>query len=155
MDHASSLVEGGPSVSQLTAQGTRPVPSGGFERFAWFFMRISGVVLLFLALGHLAIMHLINSIDSVDYAFVAARYATPFWRTYDGLLLTLALFHGFNGLRVILEDYLKGLKRLIAVFASGILCLTLLLLGLYIVFTFQPQTTAGNTANESYPHSSL
>lgn len=142
-------------MSALTPQGTRPVPSGGFERFAWFFMRISGVVLLFLALGHLAIMHLINSIDSVDYAFVAARYATPFWRTYDGLLLTLALFHGFNGLRVILEDYLKGVKRLIAVFASGILCLTLLLLGLYIVFTFQPQSTAGAQTNEPYSHSSL
>ena len=41
--------------------------------------------------GHLAVMHLVNSIDTVDYAFVAARATPPFWRTYDGFLLVLAL----------------------------------------------------------------
>lgn len=142
-------------MSALTAQGTRPIPAGGFERFAWFFMRVSGLALLFLALGHLTIMHLINSIDDVDFAFVAARYATPFWRTYDGLLLILALLHGFNGLRVIFEDYLKGVKRLIAVSVSGVVCLALLLLGLYIVFTFQPPLPSAVMTDESNTHASL
>jgi succinate dehydrogenase / fumarate reductase membrane anchor subunit len=114
------------------------MPAGGFERFAWFFMRASGLVLLLLALGHLTIMHLINSIDDVDYAFVAARYATPFWRTYDGLMLTLALLHGYNGLRVVLTDYLKGGWRLFVNWALGFLTLLLLILGLYVVFAFQP-----------------
>jgi succinate dehydrogenase / fumarate reductase membrane anchor subunit len=142
-------------MSSLTAQGTRPVPSGGFERFAWFFMRISGLALLFLALGHLSIMHLINSIDDVDFAFVSARYVTPFWRTYDGLLLVLALLHGFNGLRVVFDDYLKGFKRLIAMAFSGILCLALLLLGLYIVFTFQSPTSTAALTHETNTHTSL
>ena len=44
---------------------------------------LRGVVLLFLALGHLAIMHLINSIHVIDFDFVADRYQTPFWRIYD------------------------------------------------------------------------
>ncbi|MBL8023604.1 MAG: succinate dehydrogenase [Elusimicrobia bacterium] len=142
-------------MSSLSAQGTRPVPSGGFERFAWFFMRISGVVLLFLALGHLTIMHLVNSIDHVNFAFVAARYVTPFWRTYDGLLLILALLHGFNGLRVVFDDYLKGFKRLIAVALSGVLCLALLLLGLYIVFTFQSPSSPADIPHETNTHTSL
>lgn len=124
------------------SSGPRPVPPGGFDRFAWFFMRLSGVALLFLALGHLTVMHLVNSIDTVDYAFVAARYATPFWRTYDGLLLILALLHGFNGLRVIAQDYLTGGKRLTVQWVAGFLCLTLMMAGLYIVFTFQPEAAA-------------
>ncbi len=126
-------------MTEISASGGRPIPAGGFERLAWFFMRASGLALLFLALGHLTVMHLINSIDDVDYAFVAARYATPFWRTYDGLMLVLALLHGFNGLRVILDDYLKGAWRLVVTWAAGFLALTLLLLGLYIVFAFQPK----------------
>jgi succinate dehydrogenase / fumarate reductase membrane anchor subunit len=106
-------------MTALSPNAGRPVPSGGFERFAWFFMRASGLVLLVLALGHLAIMHLINSIDTVDYAFVAARYATPFWRTYDGLMLVLALLHGYNGLRVVLNDYLKSGWRTAATVSWG------------------------------------
>src|SRR5260370_34857066 len=86
----------------------RSIPTGGaFEIFAWFFMRVSGLLLLFLALGHLIIMHLINSIENIDYQFVVERWATPFWRSYDGIMLVLALLHGMNGLRTILDDFLR------------------------------------------------
>ena len=103
-------------------------------------MRVSGIVLLFLALGHLVIMHLINNIDNVNYAFVAARWKTPFWRCYDGLMLFLALLHGGNGLRTILDDVLRpGLWRafwMSVLYLSGFI---FLLLGFVILFTFQPQ----------------
>jgi succinate dehydrogenase / fumarate reductase membrane anchor subunit len=125
-------------MTKFTPSGSRPIPSVGFEQLSWWFMRVSGIVLLFLALGHLTIMHLINTVDTIDYAFVAKRYATPFWRTYDGLMLVLALVHGFNGLRIILDDFLKGGKRLLAHSILAILFLAFLLLGLYPVFTFQP-----------------
>ena len=120
----------------------RPVPgnNSSFEVFAWFFMRVSGIVLLFLALGHLVIMHLINNIDNVNYAFVPARWKTPFWRCYDGLMLFLALLHGGNGLRTILDDILRpGFWRafwMSVLYLSGFI---FLLLGFVILFTFQPQ----------------
>lgn len=135
-------------MTQYQTTGSRPVPPGGFDRFAWFFMRLSGVALLLLALGHLSVMHLLNSVDSIDYAFVAARYATPFWRTYDGLLLILALLHGFNGFRVVTDDYLKGYKRLVVQSLAGLACLALLLVGLYIVFTFQPEIAPALSAGD-------
>ena len=122
----------------ISSSESRVLPSCGFERFSWYFMRVSGAVLMFLALGHLVVMHLINSINVVNYEFVARRYATPFWRSYDGLMLVLALFHGFNGLRVVVNDYLKGSKRLAVLSVAGVLLLSLLIVGLYIVFAFQP-----------------
>lgn len=79
-----------------------------FETWQWFFMRISGLVLVVLALGHFALTHIINDVVDTDAGFVADRWSNPLWRTYDWALLTLALFHGLNGLRVITDDYVRS-----------------------------------------------
>ena len=119
----------------------RPRPSGGFELVAWFFMRVSGLVLLLLALGHLAIMHLLNNIDSIDFQFVAKRYATPFWRSYDLLMLILALLHGCNGLRTVLEDYCHRPALRVAVISTlYVACFVFLVLGSLVILTFQPSS---------------
>ena len=39
----------------------RDRPVGGFELWTWLFMRISGIVLLFLAVGHVLIMHVFGT----------------------------------------------------------------------------------------------
>ena len=38
---------------------------------------------------------------------MAVRWQSPFWRTWDWMLLTLALIHGINGLRNITLDYVR------------------------------------------------
>ncbi len=118
----------------------RPIPTeSAFELFTWFFMRVSGVLLLILAIGHLVIMHLINNIDVINYEFVARRWATPFWRIYDGLMLFLALLHGMNGLRTILDDYLRpGGWRIFWMSVLYTLSFVFLLTGFIVIFTFQP-----------------
>lgn len=84
------------------------VPASSWEVWSWFFMRISGLLLLFLVLGHLAIMHVFGGgIDRVNFDFVAARWHGIFWRSYDWLLLALALLHGVNGARTVLHDYVR------------------------------------------------
>jgi succinate dehydrogenase / fumarate reductase membrane anchor subunit len=117
----------------------RARPLGGLELYAWFFMRASGILLLLLALGHLAIMHIINSVDVIDYAFVAQRYATPFWRTYDLTMLWLALLHGGNGMRTIVDDYVRArgwrVLSLSILYAVGFV---FLVLGSLVILTFQP-----------------
>jgi succinate dehydrogenase / fumarate reductase membrane anchor subunit len=105
-------------------------------------MRISGVVLLFLALGHLAIMHLINNIEVVNYDFVAARYMTPFWRTYDLVMLWLAMIHGTNGIRTLVDDYISARGwRLVSLSSLYVVSFIILALGSLVIFTFQPVTT--------------
>lgn len=119
--------------------GPRPRPVGGFELFMWFFMRASGILLLVLALGHLAIMHLINSIEVIDYAFVARRYATPFWRSYDLTMLILALVHGLNGLRTLIDDYVHPPGwRLLSLSLLYVVALVFLVVGSLVILTFQP-----------------
>lgn len=82
------------------------------EQVLWGFMRVSGMLILPLAFGHLAIMHVIQGVFSINQggtglaaSFVAARWAYLGWRIYDAALLALALIHGFNGLRIVFNDY--------------------------------------------------
>ena len=60
------------------------------------------------SLGHFALTHIINDVTDTDANFVSDRWSNPLWRTYDWALLTLALFHGLNGLRVITDDYVRS-----------------------------------------------
>jgi len=64
------------------------------EAWSWAFMRISGLVLVFLALVHFSITHIVNDVVDTDYDFVAERWHNPLWRLFDWLLLVLALGHG-------------------------------------------------------------
>jgi succinate dehydrogenase / fumarate reductase membrane anchor subunit len=82
-------------------------PRQNFETWAWFFMRISGLVLLFLALVHFALTHIVNDVAETKFDFVARRWDNPLWRTFDWALLALALLHGLNGLRYIIDDYVR------------------------------------------------
>ena len=59
------------------SMGRRIKPGGGYELFMWYFMRISGLLLVFLAVGHLFIMHILNNVETINYAFVASRWTDP------------------------------------------------------------------------------
>ncbi len=120
----------------------RARPESALELYAWVFMRVSGVVLLFMALGHLAIMHLINNIEVINYSFVARRYGTPFWRTYDLVMLWLALIHGLNGARTLVEDYISARGwRTLSLASIYVLGFIFLALGSLVILTFHPVGT--------------
>lgn len=119
--------------------GPRPRSGNNFELYAWYFMRVSGVLLVFLALGHLAIMHIVNNVDMIDYDFVARRWASIGWRAYDWLLLLLALLHGTNGVRVVIDDYVHKRPWRVASFTIlYTLVFILLVLGSLILIAFEP-----------------
>lgn len=127
------------SVESVQRTSRPRAVSGNFELYSWFFMRVSGVLLLFLALGHLVVMHIINTVDDISYAFVAARWASPFWRVYDLLLLWLALLHGLNGLRVVLDDYVSRPGwRVFSLAGLWVVAILFLAIGSLVIFTFQP-----------------
>jgi len=123
----------------------RERPMGGFELWAWLFMRISGLLLLFLALGHVFIMHILDGgAERIDFGFVATRWDHVFWRTWDWLLLMLALVHGVNGLRNITLDYVRkpGIRFALNM-SMYVLALFLMVLGTVVVVTFDASKWPG------------
>jgi succinate dehydrogenase / fumarate reductase membrane anchor subunit len=118
----------------------RPTESK-FELYAWLFMRVSGILLIFMALFHLWQMHIQVPIDDVDWQFVAQRFTTPFWRIYDLVMLWLAVLHGINGLRIVIDDYLSGGLRVTALSVAFLIGFLMLLVGSYtlVVFPASPE----------------
>ena len=117
-----------------------PRPSGGFELWAWLFMRFSGLLLIFLALGHLVLMHMVYTVDQINYEFVAWRYTKWFWRVYDGTMLLLAMIHGLNGIRYLIDDYTRpGKRRTGWIRVLYIVGGVFLVLGLWVIVMFQPK----------------
>ncbi len=83
----------------------------------WVFMRVSGLLLLFLLWAHVYIGPRLISI-----------------KAYDITLLALALLHGSNGLRYVLDDYIhNGSLRVILKSTAYLLAAVLLLAGALFV----------------------
>jgi succinate dehydrogenase / fumarate reductase membrane anchor subunit len=149
-----SLVHG--LIAGDTARKSSVRPKGSsIERFWWSFMRISGVLIIPLVFGHLAMMHILQGVFDItaqgsaivgtggiinqsgtSVEFVANRWnllvgGVAVWRVYDFALLALVVTHGFNGLRYVLTDYTmsSSLLRRAAVYLCVIAGVVLLLLG--------------------------
>ncbi len=126
-------------------RASRPGPSrrttrGNFELYSWVFMRASGVLLVVLIFGHL-FMNLIDGegISAIDFGFVAGKWASPLWQVWDLLMLWLAMIHGTNGVRTIINDYAERDGTRIVLKAALYLAFTVVVvLGTLVIFTFDP-----------------
>ncbi|AYF99512.1 succinate dehydrogenase [Protaetiibacter intestinalis] len=109
------------------------------EKWGWIYMRASGVLLVVLIFGHL-FYNLIfpGSVSVLDWAFVAGKFADPFWIVWDVLLLWLALIHGANGMRTLINDYAHGRFRSVLLVALAAATIVLLVLGTLVLTTFDP-----------------
>jgi succinate dehydrogenase / fumarate reductase membrane anchor subunit len=79
-----------------------------FETTAWLWMRYSGLLLIPLVWVHVAIQDVLVGVHAIDLDYVALRWATVGWRVYDVALLAFTFAHGMNGLRNVLNDYVRG-----------------------------------------------
>ncbi|SDP01187.1 succinate dehydrogenase / fumarate reductase membrane anchor subunit [Nakamurella panacisegetis] len=115
-----------------------------FEMYSWLFMRLSGIVLVVLVLGHLLIMNVLDGgVHKINWGFVAGRWASPFWQIWDLTMLWLAELHGANGLRTIINDYSRkdGTRFVLTILLAASVLLTLGV-GTFVIFTFDPTLTS-------------
>lgn len=127
-------------VRQAAARHERQ--GGLFELYAWFFMRVSGLILLVTAVFHLMYMHFVipGGVSGIDQALIISRWNDPvsglFWRTFDLLLLIFGLSHGSNGIRDLLNDYVRNeSRRIMAVTLLAITYFALMAIGIVIIFS--------------------
>lgn len=123
LSFVASLVRG-----DSTGQTAAPNRPSQLDVWFWKFMRVSGLLILPLVFGHLAMMHIIQGVFEITHEgsaivgtnaindsgtaveFVGERWdylvaGVAVWRLYDGALLGLIVLHGFYGLYLVVNDY--------------------------------------------------
>ena len=128
----------------LYSRSGRPKPqSGGFELAAWYFMRLSGVALFFLAFAHFSLEHFLfdPSQESATWIF-NQRWNSLFWRSFDWLLLMMVVLHAFLGMRTVTMDYLKGGRRTLALATLYLVGVVVFAMGTIVVMSV-PLTMPG------------
>ncbi|NUU22756.1 MAG: succinate dehydrogenase hydrophobic membrane anchor subunit [Streptomycetaceae bacterium] len=140
IENAPQISGGGPSIEAPRSKRSPRSTRTNFELYSWLFMRLSGILLVVLVIGHLIIQLVIDGgVSRIGFAFVAGRWANPFWQAWDLIMLWLAELHGVNGLRTIINDYAERdqtrfwLKMLLYTSA-----LVVLFTGTLVIFTFDP-----------------
>jgi succinate dehydrogenase / fumarate reductase, membrane anchor subunit len=118
---------------------------GGFEVFSWFFMRITGLALIFLALYHLIWWNLVIGVEHIDSQVVAERWSNPLWRFFNVALVSFAMLHGLNGARYSIEDYIRNPGWQVAVKAIVYtVVLGTMIFGIYALLTFDAASFFAN-----------
>jgi succinate dehydrogenase hydrophobic anchor subunit len=104
------------------------------RRGAYLMMRLTGVLLAVLVTGHLVVTHVVTDVASTDASFIAKRWGSALWVTWDSLMLAAALAHAGAGVWAALDDYARdpALRRRLR---RGLVALTvaLLVFGAYVI----------------------
>jgi succinate dehydrogenase / fumarate reductase membrane anchor subunit len=130
-----------PRSGRIDAKYNRSGSKGGnFEMVAWLFMRLSGLVLVVLIFGHLFVNLLVDEgVHGINFGFVAGKWANPVWQFWDLTMLWLAMLHGTNGVRTIINDYAdKDGTRFWLKTVLYVCTAVIIILGTLVIFTFDP-----------------
>lgn len=124
-----------------TPNSPRKRKGANWEKYGWMYMRISGAILVALIFGHLLVNMVLpeGGVKAIDFAFVAGKWANPFWQVYDTVMLWLALIHGTNGMRTIVNDYTEreAVRKTLNI-ALLVTCVAIIILGTLTLTTFDP-----------------
>ncbi|HEX7568726.1 MAG TPA: hypothetical protein VF355_09195 [Anaerolineaceae bacterium] len=114
--------------------------TGNYEKFAWKWMRISALLLIPLVWGHLILQDVVVGVHNMNLGYVAERWSSIFWRSYDVLLLAFAFAHGINGVRQVLNDFIHGEQaRRVLFIALFIFWLAISIIGLIAILASASQ----------------
>jgi succinate dehydrogenase / fumarate reductase membrane anchor subunit len=132
-----------------------PDQGSALEYYLWMFTRLSGVLMLLMGAFGIVYANLAGGrtlmdmatqyrwaffptywhVQNSDIPDVFPNWSNSFWQIYAIILFFVAAVHGFNGLRIVVEDYIH--RPYLLLFAKGlvfVLFLFTLLAAVVIVF---------------------
>jgi succinate dehydrogenase hydrophobic anchor subunit len=97
-------------------------------------LRLTGIVLAVLVLGHFAVTHVATDVSHDTSSFVAGRLASALWIAWDATMLVTALAHGVVGVRIAAGDYVRRPRtRMVVDRGVPALALALLVVGVFAI----------------------
>lgn len=117
-----------------------------WEKISWVYMRVSGSLLIVLIFAHLY-SNLVagKGVAQISYTFVVEhKFSVPLWIIWDALMLVLALIHGTNGMRVLVNDYVyRAQTRRALIVSLWTVCFIEMGVGLFVLGAFAIKQCAG------------
>ena len=130
-----------------------PKPSWNLDYMMWVFTRLSGLSIILLVVIGISAGLLMGARSQMDLGTLMRwtffpnpnhvldseipdlyLWANGFWQIMQILVLFFAATHGFNGLRVVLEDYsLSGFWQVFLRFLILLLWIFSVLVGIYVI----------------------
>jgi succinate dehydrogenase hydrophobic anchor subunit len=110
MSPASPYENGGfrPGVRHEVA----PRPASTRARlYSYLIVRLTGLVLAVLVLGHFTVTHITTDVAETDAGFIARHWSSALWLLWDSAMLTAAMLHGAAGVWIAIEDYTRDAKK--------------------------------------------
>jgi succinate dehydrogenase / fumarate reductase membrane anchor subunit len=102
--------------------------------FGYVALRVTGLMLSVLVLGHFAVTHFVTDVAHDNAAFVARRLSSAVWIVWDGTMLAAALAHGAFGVRLAIADYATDARaRRLWGRTVGLVVVVLFVLGLIVI----------------------
>lgn len=90
----------------MLKQLDKGIHSSGVLR--WYFQRVTGALLLVGLLAHFWVLHFFPpEHGEITFETVMLRLQNPLWKAFDVLFLILAIYHGMNGLVMVIQDYVS------------------------------------------------
>ncbi len=115
------------------------IQSGG--GIHWLLQRVTGITLVFLLAAHTIIAHYTVPTGGLTFQWVASRMAYPLWKLFYLFFLLLCIYHGLNGIWMIIQDYVHRDGLRISLFgALAMLGLLMLSLGALTIIPFGVRT---------------
>ena len=130
-----------------------PKPSWNLDYMMWVFTRLSGLSLILLVVIGISAGLLMGARSQMDLGTLMRwtffpnsnhvldseipdlyLWANGFWQIMQILVVFFAATHGFNGLRVVIEDYsLSGFLQIFLRFLILLLWIFSILVGIYVI----------------------
>ncbi len=111
---------------RMPMRRVRPA-AGTFEYGMWLFTRLSGLGLFLFAAASIAMAFIMggrtlldlpsfyrwmffpnpNHVVNTDIPDVSVGWSNAFWQVFSTVMIFVAAAHGLNGLRMVIEDYIR------------------------------------------------
>lgn len=114
------------SAAAVRDAGATPRPRG---LLTWLVVRVTGLLLAVLVVGHFAVTHILTDVADTGSAFVAERWRSAIVLGWDWLMLAAAVLHGAAGLRVVVAEYAKPRRARLLTRALFALAVAMFVLG--------------------------
>ncbi|MDQ3911723.1 MAG: succinate dehydrogenase hydrophobic membrane anchor protein [Actinomycetota bacterium] len=83
----------------------------GRHSFYFVMVRVTGLMLAILVLGHFALTHIVTDVAETGAEFIDQRWGSALWLLWDWAMLTAALLHGAAGVSISIEDYTPDSRK--------------------------------------------